>query len=226
MNRLYRISFMTVCMLVFYTFCLPPAFGARVCSWNNPGVNPYGGGVPEAIDNYKDIPKETRERLKARMVDHRYDEIALITRNGIEGDNHSYSNLRGMHFGAGKMCDEVDRSGWRDHTKEAGLVYCEDNYCILVPTVCRNVSRIDKVGTAVATTTYIPALVPNEQVIIGEPQKPITYPYRVGDYIVVAPGVIIGPDDSDKVQKVDEPGTVWLLAIAFVALYLCRHKRR
>jgi len=38
----------------------------------------------------------------------------------------------------------VTRSAWTAGMKERGLVYCEGGQCILVPTVCRNVSRISR----------------------------------------------------------------------------------
>lgn len=120
------------------------SYAANSCSWNAPGVNPYTGSVPGAIDKYTDIPKEVRDKLKARMEKREYDDIASISRDDIAGKVGNYSNLRNMHFGNGRTCDTVDRSGWKPNVTERGLVYCEQNYCIIVPTVCRNVSRIDR----------------------------------------------------------------------------------
>jgi hypothetical protein len=44
----------------------------------------------------------------------------------------------------------VTRARWTDRMHERGLVYCEQGHCILVPTVCRNVSRIDRRPALVA----------------------------------------------------------------------------
>ena len=38
----------------------------------------------------------------------------------------------------------MTRAAWAPQTQERGLVYCEAGQCILVPTVCRNVSRITR----------------------------------------------------------------------------------
>ena len=43
-----------------------------------------------------------------------------------------------------QVCATVDRSRWTAQAEERGLVYCEDGHCVLVPTVCRNVSRIER----------------------------------------------------------------------------------
>lgn len=113
------------------------------CSWNNPGHDPYMGQVADAVYSYADIPKNIQDKLHARMLKYDYDDIAKIGRETIEGA-HSYSNLRQMHFGTNKRCDTIDRSNWTGKA-ERGLVYCEAQHCLIVPTVCRNVSRVTKV---------------------------------------------------------------------------------
>lgn len=122
-------------MLVAATVTLPS------CSWDKPGADPYMGSIEAAVDRYRDIPIEVRERLKARMRTRAYDDIAAITRDKIEG-KRSYSNLRDMHFGNGRICREVQRTKWLPDAMERGLVYCEGEHCLIVPTVCRNVSRV------------------------------------------------------------------------------------
>lgn len=118
----------------------PPALAA--CSWNAPGHNPFMGDVVAAVDAYQDIPAGTRARLQQRMASRSYDEVVRIRRDSIEGRRAYRSDIRDMHFGTGQRCASVDRSGWSDRAEERGLVYCEAGHCILVPTVCRNVSRI------------------------------------------------------------------------------------
>lgn len=113
------------------------------CSWNNPGANPYTGPVPQTVYSYADIPKPVQDKLYARMARQDYDDIVEITAGVVKGA-YFYEGLRQMHFGNNRRCEQVDRSKW-DGRLERGLVYCEGTYCLLVPTVCRNVSRVDRV---------------------------------------------------------------------------------
>jgi PEP-CTERM motif len=105
------------------------------------------GDLVAAVDRYPDIPVATRAKLQARMAARRYDEIVDIHRDRIVG-RHAYgAEIRDMHFGNGQVCRSVSRGKWTAQTLERGLVYCEDGQCILVPTVCRNVSRITRTAT-------------------------------------------------------------------------------
>jgi hypothetical protein len=113
------------------------------CSWDSPGVNPFMGDVVAAVDRYEDIPPHVRAKLKQRMAQRRYDELATIKRDSIAGA-FQYSNLRDMHFGRGTVCRSVTRDRWSSAMEERGLVYCEEGHCLIVPTVCRNVSRITR----------------------------------------------------------------------------------
>lgn len=113
------------------------------CVWANPGADPYTGDVPAAVESYKEIPAATRAKLRHRMESRKYDDVAEITRDGIVGDA-AYSDLRGMHFGKNKVCSSVNRSQWAPSMKERGLVYCEDGHCLIVPTVCNNVSLVTR----------------------------------------------------------------------------------
>ncbi|RTL44177.1 MAG: PEP-CTERM sorting domain-containing protein [Burkholderiales bacterium] len=131
-------------MSVLVTFALAVSAGATLpqCSWDRPGVNPFMGDVVAAVDRYTDMPAATRAKLKARMKARSYDDIALIERDSITGRAAYAPEIRDMHFGPGAVCRTVTRTKWTASTQERGLVYCEDGQCILVPTVCRNVSRI------------------------------------------------------------------------------------
>ena len=102
----------------------------------------------------------TRAKLKARMKARSYDDIALIERDRIQGQAAYAPEIRDMHFGPGAVCRTVTRSKWTATTQERGLVYCEDGQCILVPTVCRNVSRIrrlDKPSAVAPASRKAPA---------------------------------------------------------------------
>lgn len=114
------------------------------CNWNRPGVNPFMGDVIAAVDRYTDIPADVRARLKQRMRDRQYDDSVTINRDSITGKGVYDARITDMHFGAGRVCHTVSRSAWTAHTQERGLVYCEGDHCVLVPTVCRNVSRITR----------------------------------------------------------------------------------
>jgi hypothetical protein len=112
------------------------------CSWNNPGRDPYKGDVAAAVDAYRDIPPATRERLKERLRQQSFDDDVVITRDAISGRQAYDPEIRGMRFGATRMCTRVSRSGWSADHREAGRVVCEDGHCLLVPAVCGNLSVV------------------------------------------------------------------------------------
>lgn len=131
------------------------------CSWDRPGANPFMGDVVAAVDRYTDIPGPVRARLKARMEARQYDEIAAIRRDTVTGQRKYAPALSDMHFGQGTVCRTVTRAKWADDAVERGLVYCESGHCIIVPTVCRNVSRINRLGSdRVASAGDAPLLAP------------------------------------------------------------------
>ena len=136
-------------MMVLFLASLPaPAHSAsragviENCNWNRPGVDPFMGDVVAAVDRYTDIAPAVREELKQRMRTRQYDEIVVISRDAIEGKERYDARISQMHFGQGRVCKNVTRAGWNDTMRERGLVYCVKGECILVPTICRNVSRI------------------------------------------------------------------------------------
>jgi hypothetical protein len=99
--------------------------------------------VAASVQRYTDIPKEIRDTLQRRMEKRQYDEVVSITRDSISGE-HEYTDLRDMHFGNGKICRQVSRTKWKEGAVERGLIYCEEGHCIIVPTVCNNVSRVTR----------------------------------------------------------------------------------
>ena len=114
------------------------------CSWERPGHSPFMGDVVAAVDRYGDIPADSRARLKARMERRDYDDLVVITRDSITGKADYRPTSRDMPFGNGAVCGNVTRETWTPSMQERGLVYCDSGNCILVPTVCRNVSRITR----------------------------------------------------------------------------------
>lgn len=112
------------------------------CEWRAPAHDPFRGDVPGAVDDYSDIPASTRKRLKSRMEQFAYDDIVAIRHDAIEGNFRYEPALLDMHFGNRRICAKVTRQTWQPDHEERGLVYCEDGHCIVVPLVCRNVSRV------------------------------------------------------------------------------------
>ena len=220
------------------------------CSWNNPGHDPYMGDIPAAVDDYTEIPEPIRERLKQRMRELKYDDLVVITRDWIEGNAKYQPEITDMHFGVTarpKMCRTVKRDKWKDTEKQRGLVYCEDHYCILIPTICRNVSRIlpkvvansdDEQVTPEIFNDPRPFIPPS---ILGEfpadpaiqtdetskrnelPGSPnngwLNFPRPGYGDIPRDPPADLTPPDLPP-TPVDEPSTVWLLVVGAVALML------
>jgi hypothetical protein len=113
------------------------------CSWAHPGANPYRGNPTHALADFG-LPVGTREKLRAAMAAHRATDIVTITRDDIVGA-HGYADLREMHSGGGRTCHgAVDRSAWSTARRERGLVYCADDACLIVPTICNNVSLVTR----------------------------------------------------------------------------------
>ena len=123
---------------------LPPTVSTPSCRWDRPGHEPFMGDLVKAVDFYRDIAPEVRARLQARMAKRDYDDLVSIRRDSITGKAKYGSTIRDMHFGDGRVCRSVTREAWTGSMQERGLVYCDSGQCILVPTVCRNVSRITR----------------------------------------------------------------------------------
>ena len=130
------------------------------CSWDRPGAFPFSGDVVAAVDRYTDIPAPVRAALKRRLEQRQYDEIAVIGRDSITGKARYRPEIRDMHFASGTVCRTVTRSRWAANAQERGLVYCEAEHCLIVPTVCRNVSRVTRLQKA-----PVAAAAPTENVI-------------------------------------------------------------
>lgn len=120
------------------------AIFSNPCSWDKPGFNPYTGSVENAIHNYKDIPPGIQTRLIAKIKSGDFDDTVSIKRDSIEG-NFSYDpEIKGMHFGKNRTCSSVTRRGWSETHFEPSKIYCERSYCIAIPSVCNNVSRVTR----------------------------------------------------------------------------------
>lgn len=165
---------------------------SAACSWDNPGANPYRGSVPAAVHSYTDIPLETRNRLQQKMEKRQYDEIVDIRRDRIAG-KHDYVDLRDMHFGGNRLCRTVSMSKWGDQALERGLIYCEGAHCLIVPTVCNNVSRVTRLKTFER---------PKDQ---GAGQTQPLAPEVYGFPLAKAPIVDVGPIEPSFKASVEQP---------------------
>lgn len=114
------------------------------CNWDHPGHNKYRGTPEAALKDYY-LDYQVRVALQAKIETHQYDDIVEIRRDGVTGSTGTYSNLRDMHYGKGHFCPgRVDTGAWSTTQVERALVYCEGTVCVAVPTVCNNVSLIDR----------------------------------------------------------------------------------
>ena len=123
---------------------------AAGCSWAQPGANPYKGDPARALADF-DLPEDARRKLRTMLQAHRPTEVVTITRDDIVGE-HRYADLRDMHSGGGRVCHgPVDRSAWRADHRERALVYCADDACVILPTICNNISRVSRRPDETAT---------------------------------------------------------------------------
>nr|WP_316640482.1 MHFG family PEP-CTERM protein [uncultured Roseateles sp.] len=113
------------------------------CPWDTRPQSAYTGDVAAALDHYADMPAPVREALKKRLQVHRFDELVRVDRQGIHGAQRYGPELRDMHF-AKTLCAKVTLAQWTEQQLALGLVYCEANYCVMVPTEGRNVARVTR----------------------------------------------------------------------------------
>lgn len=123
---------------------------ASSCYWNNPGTDPYrkypfDAAVVTALKNYN-FPQSVQTELAWKIKHMFSDAVVDITKTELHATGGTASNFRDMHFGKNTLCrGEVVRNHWTTDHKESALVYCSDSYCVAIPTVCGNISRIDYV---------------------------------------------------------------------------------
>jgi hypothetical protein len=214
------------------------------CEWNAPGRDPYQGSNIEAIERYRgQIPEHARAELIAKMEARQYDETAVITRDFIGGGRFE-PQIEFMHFGMGKVCKTVDRSAWLITDQEYGLVYCSGEHCVIVPTVCRNVSIVRRakpnepaiiaalVPPAEEPTTEKPLLPPltaisttsfeEEAFSVGHTPAIVAGPVYAGGPTLPYRGTITPP--LPPVSPIPEPST-WATLLAGLAALIGFHKR-
>lgn len=216
------------------------------CSWNQPGLNPYSGTVSAAIERYRDIPPAVRKELKQRIREGQYDDVVSIERDRISGQAVYEPGIRQMHFGSGLVCNTVSRAKWRPGHKEAALVFCAGDYCILQPKVCGNISRITRRASSappvagarpgqglpqfasLATNQALPlmaavsAAAPDELPMLAPRMSNIATPLVQPDPPYLPPAHIGGPSTS-PVPEADS----WLMLLTGLGLlgWLARRRR-
>lgn len=151
-------TFLIICALLAMALTGQPAHAATACNWSAPGSAPFAGRLDLAVENYRSIPAPVRKQLSAKISAHRYDDVVAITREGIQGEA-SYIGLRDMHWSRGLCKGFVTREAWADGATERGLVYCVDDHCLMVPSVCRNLSVVTRIPPeAPKTAIVVPGL--------------------------------------------------------------------
>ena len=164
---------------------------ASGCSWAHPGANPYRGETPAALADFA-MSEATRRQLRVLMRAHRYTDVVTITRDGISG-RQKYADLREMHSGHGQVCHgSVDRSAWSVTHEERGLVYCVGETCVIVPTVCNNVSLVTRK--------------PDDAPLLGAADEPIDISPAAGPPAVTPDVVVAQAPDAGPLDFIAPPG--------------------
>ena len=196
------------CSLALLTTSFAHATTFNSCSWNNPGAHPYTNGASKALWNYPDIPIGAKNILISKIDKFKYDEIVLISRDGISGNFKP--QITDMHFGKKSICREIDRSKWETTHRELAMVFCEKDFCILVPTVCRNVSRVRKKDDHYSTPFLSKS---NEKGTMEELED------EIAKHSTLPPSVIKKP------YELPEPNSAWLIFIGVGVSFLIRRKK-
>ena len=123
--------------------------------WTNPGHRPYTGSFEDALNRYAgEIPltplNTLRQLVKEPAKNGRY---VIIDRAGVQSPDgaHKYGDLRAMHFAEGQLLRAVlDTSMWPQGFSTGALVFQAAQYCICIPTICRNVSIVTPIAPRVA----------------------------------------------------------------------------
>lgn len=118
------------------------------CPWADRGLDRFGGDLVASVDNYVDIPTDVRRKLQSKMALRKYDDLTHLSAAGNSSATWNYGPPTMMHFGTkGVVCRTVDTRMWKETDRgERGLVYCVEGHCVVVWTVCRNLSKIKRLG--------------------------------------------------------------------------------
>lgn len=182
----------------------------KYCSWNNPGHNPYMGTLKDALDRVVTEPK-VRQQIQYKMDRYQWDDLVIIHRDYIVG-NYNYYNLRMMNFGNGEVCQQPSRNWWGNH-QELGLVYCYDDACVVIPTVCRNLSLITR-----GPPTRVPGTTTELEIEGGTGTS-------FQQLVLENPGVNAIPNHHPT-TPIPEVNTLWYLILGIVLIRIFTWKKK
>jgi hypothetical protein len=181
-----------------------------MCSWANPGADPYTGTPTAAIMAKTQIPLGVRLTLAARVSKHRpeFDDLVFIDRDSIRSRQHAYDpDISDMVFGKGHRCLGVDRSAWAPSHVETAMVFCEAGWCVARPAVCNNWSVVRRTDWPAAPRVEYPGrgFAAAEE---GAPETPVDRITAVADVPEPVDERISG-FDAPRDRWVDQPG-MWV----------------
>lgn len=111
------------------------------CMWTHPGTNPDRSGIAQALSGFS-IPAEDRDIIALKMLRAEPDEPFVIRKYSVESRSYVFDDMMVMRFGLTGLCWGVDRSRWSDNHEEWGALYCSGEYCVGIPAVCGNKTRL------------------------------------------------------------------------------------
>lgn len=220
-----------------------------ICEWA-PAHDVYTGKPETAIRAFVEIPLSVRKVLIERTKKATdYDDVVTIFRDSISGNSLYESEITSMHFGSkGRMCKTVSRIKWRDSDTQQALVFCEQGYCVIRPSVCNNWAIIRRLAEPPRTPPI--AATPEDGDSPADPVQLLSVPSGSNETPIAtfetgtgsapfAPSasltdwfygpVAVYPTPSlpaVPVPAIPEPAPLWLLLAGSVAIALWRYKTK
>lgn len=111
------------------------------CNWDNPGHDPYTNTVSAALSQFS-IPAAHKNVIEAQIKAGANTGMVFITKDGLVSPDRNLSTFMMMTFGKNKMCYGVERTRWADSHYEPAKLYCSGDYCVMIPTVCGNITQV------------------------------------------------------------------------------------
>jgi len=130
-------------MSLLLSFALSTALAAPTpsCEWQFGRLPRQEGDLGLQVEAFQDLPAAQREALARRVRQLRFDDVVVIARDGITGQQAYEASLRDMQLGS-QHCAEVTRSSWPEDAHERALLFCEGEACVVVTTQSRQLARV------------------------------------------------------------------------------------